>query len=579
MHTDFVKINSRFLQQYGSSRGAQLYRSWMDDKGYNDTKEFPKVHETKEFQCKVVGLEVKELENCFHVEGLIATTHVDDLTREEGVNIPDKIQKETLDAWRDLMNTSHEARVMGVHHSEGAGANETYMEWVRNVGAEDLRDKRYGTEYFGEADVEANPVKVIELTDGEHGLYVDTKLLKTDPMTPKIIEGFENGHFNSFSITYDTDGFKTTDFGWVNDELVRILLPATRLAGYTASSSPKNPNAVATAYGFKEFKELVGIGKLQLNTKEVKKMTEKKEVKEDATSQDGTQDNPSSDEDKDQTANDGSDQPSNTPEGNSEESESKEFQTWKANKKELEEKEILEKTADKLAEKVIGKMELKEKVLKDNKPNASNEVSLEIKEFREVLEDPGKLELKEQFRRAAAICDASPRLDWRSATTTAVESREYKSFGVNGTNLEFKGLGITTNQNTDSDYLQSSAELQDVYDPVIYNALNQRIVTWNLLAKDDFSSKGNNQIQFTLKIAANASASFYTGNSVATGVVTRLKYQTKFKKLQVGVSVDGDMIAAARGGPVSDVFLHKKYWIQQWTCWLFLIWLCSQRRD
>ncbi|MHA1168256.1 MAG: SU10 major capsid protein, partial [Candidatus Hodarchaeales archaeon] len=104
---------------------------------------------------------------------------------------------------------------------------------------------------------------------------------------------------------------------------------------------------------------------------------------------------------------------------------------------------------------------------------------------------------------------------------------------------------------------QSSAELQDVYDPVIYNALNQETVTWNLLAKDDESKKGNNHVQFTLKTAANTSASFYSGNAVATGNVTRQKYQTKFKKLQVGVSVDGDMIAAARGGPVSDVFAQE----------------------
>ena len=36
-----------------------------------------------------------------------------------------------------------------------------------------------------------------------------------------------------------------------------------------------------------------------------------------------------------------------------------------------------------------------------------------------------------------------------------------------------------------------------------------------------------------------------------------MKYQTKFKKLQVGVSVDGDMIASARGGPVGDVFAQE----------------------
>jgi len=534
-HQDFVKIYNRFTKQY-KSKGESLYSAWLEKKSYDDTKAFPKGKEKKEFMCSVIGIEVKEQEGCFHIEGLIATTHVDDLDREEGVDIPDRIPKETLESFAVQMNASKESRVMGVHHSEG---------------------HPYIPEYFGEADVENHPVRVIQLTDGEHGLFVDTKLLKNDPATPGIIQAFQEGDLDSFSITYDTDGFMTTDFDWVGDNLVRVLLPATRLAGYTAASNPKNPNAVATAYGFKEFKELVGVETIKL--KEVKKMDKKevKEVEEDKASESVAK--PSSEEEKSQPEEAGSDKPSNKPEGISEEeaTEQKEFRKYKAEKKELEEKELLDKTAGKIADGVLGKMELKEKVLKDNSPsNKDAEVSLELKEFREVINSPGKLELKEQFRRAAALSE-SIKLDWQSATTSAAESREYKSFGVKGTNLEFKGLGIDTNQNTDTDYLQSSAELQDVYDPVIYNALNQQTLTWNLLAKDDYSKKGNNQVQFTLKIAANTSASFYTGNAVASDNVTRLKYQTKFKKLQVGVSVDGDMIAAARGGPVSDVFAQE----------------------
>ena len=532
-NSDFVKIHARFDKQYGKAKGDSFYSAWLEKKGYDDTKAFPKGKEKKEFMCHVVGLEVKELEGCFHVEGLIATTHVDNVDEEEGVDIPDRIPKETLESFAEQMNSNIDARVMGVHHSEG---------------------HPYTPEYFGEADVEDHPVIVIELTDGEHGLFVDTKLLKNDPAVPGIIKDFQSGDLNSFSITYDTDGFMTTDFGWVGDNLVRVLLPETRLAGYTAASNPKNPNAVATAYGFKEFKELVGMDIIK--SKEVKKMENKEDVKDKENTQDSP-DKPSSDEGKDKPGNGDSDQPSNKPDGSSDgESEKKEFLKYKAEKKELEEKELLDKTADKLADKVLGKMEMKEKVLKDNKPSNKDEVSFEIKEFREVIENPGKLELKEQFRRAAVVCD-SIKLDWQSAVTSKAVGREFKSFGVNGRNLEFKGLGITTNQNTDTDYLQSSAELQDVYDPVIYNALNQATETWNLLAKDDYSKRGNNHVQFTLKIAANASASFYTGNAVATDNVTRLKYQTKFKKLQVGVSVDGDMIAAARGGPVSDVFAQE----------------------
>ncbi len=520
---DFQKIYNRFVKQYGDEKGKSLYYAWINKKGYDDTKSFPKGKEKKEFVCHVRGLEIKELGEEFHIEGLIATSHIDNVDQEDGVEISDRIPKETLESFALQINTNPEAGIMGVHHSEG---------------------RPFFPEFFGRADVVKNPARVISLSDGEFGLYVDTKLLKNDPVTPDIIKEFQNGTLNSFSITYDTDGFMTTDFDWIGDNLVRTLLPGTRLAGYTAASNPKNPNAVATAYGFKEFKELVGMD--QLNKMEVKQMPEKEEVKENVNPQGNS--NPSSKEVKEQ--------PSNKPEGQSE-AEKKEFEQWKADKKELEEKELLDKTAGKIAEGVLNKIEMKEKVLKDNTPSKKNaEVSLEIKEFRDVIENPNKFELKEQFRRAAALCDAK-HIDWQSANTSACESREYKDFGVSGRHLEFKGLGITTNQNSDTDYLQSSAELQDIYDPVIYNALNQETVTWNLLAKDDYSKKGNNNVQFTLKTAANASAGFYTGNAVTTGNVTRLKYQTKFKKLQVGVSVDGDMIAAARGGPVSDVFAQE----------------------
>ena len=527
-HKDFSQIHNRFIIQFGETKGESFYSNWIETKGYNDGNPFPNVKEKKEFRCKIRGVEVKELEDCFHVEGLVATTHIDNVDQEDGVDIPDMIPKETLESFANQMNSNKQARIMGVHHSEGHPFN---------------------PEYFGEADVSNTPVKVIELTDGEHGLYVDTKLLKDDPATPGIIKDWQSGELDSFSITYNTDGFMTTDFDWVGNKLVRVLLPETRICGYTGASNPKNPNAVATAYGFKEFKELVGMDIIK--SKEVKQKMKNKEVKEEEAPKSESP----SEEVKDQAEKVESDKPSEEPKVDADEQ--KEFNKWKSEKKMNEEKELLDRTAEKIAGGVLSKMEMKEKVLKDNTPSNKNvEVSLEIKEFKEVIENPGKLELKEQFRRASAVCDYV-NLDWQNAKTSACESREYKSFGVNGTELEFKGLGVTTNQNADTDYLQSSAELQDVYDPVIYNALNQTTVTWNLLAKDDYSKKGNNHVQFTLKTAANASAAFYTGNSVSTDNVTRLKYQTKFKKLQVGVSVDGDMIAAARGGPVSDVFAQE----------------------
>ena len=520
-HTDFEMIYKRFIGQYGTVKGPGLYSTFIESKEYDDTRPFPKSTERKELLCPVRGIEIKEIEGAYHVTGLIATTHIDDLDTVDGIDIPDMIPRPTLDSFSAQINNNITSRVMGVHHSEGRPINPTY---------------------YGEADIVDNPTEVIELSDGEYGLYVDTKLDMSKPETVGIIEDFESGDLNAFSITYDTQGFLTTDFNWINDKLVRVLNPETQLFGYTAASNPVNPNAVAMGYGFKEFKELVKKVIKIGNTEEGDK------TKPDET-QTGTEATKADD-----TASTDTSVKSDT---KVDVSETKEFQQWKADKIELEKKEILQNSVDKITERVLKSIEVKEKVLNNtDTKDPEVKIPLEVKEFNEVVVDNKVLEIKEQFRVAGAVSDRIG-LDWREATTSPAEAREFKNFGVNGTKLEFKGLGITTNQNSDTNYLQSGAELQDVYDPIIYNALNQTTAFWNVLAKDDFSKKGNNQVQFTLKTAANASATFYNGNSVATGNVTRLKYQTKFKKIQVGVSVDGDMIAAARGGPVSDVFAQE----------------------
>ena len=173
-HSDFQKIYSRFISQFGRDNGEKFYYSWLDKYNYGEGKEFPKkkgLKEGKEFLCRAIGIEVKELEGCFHVEGLVATSHIDNVNQEDGVYISDRIPKETLESFAEQINTNRDARIMGVHHSEG---------------------HPYIPEYFGEADVENAPARVITLTDGEYGLFVDTKLLKDDPKTPEIIDDFHS---------------------------------------------------------------------------------------------------------------------------------------------------------------------------------------------------------------------------------------------------------------------------------------------------------------------------------------------------------------------------------------------------
>ena len=220
-HEDFDKIYKRFIVQYKEVKGPEIYTNWVNAKGYDDSKAFPKSKEKKELTCSVRGLEFKEENGIFHVYGLAASTHIDDLDLEKDIDIPDMITKDTLDSFSTQMNNNFSARVMGVHHSEGRQINPVH---------------------FGEADVVDNPTEVIQLSDGEYGLYVDTKLDMYKPETAGIIKDFQSGDLNSFSITYDTQGFLTTDFNWINDKLVRVLNPETQLFGYTAASNPVNPN-------------------------------------------------------------------------------------------------------------------------------------------------------------------------------------------------------------------------------------------------------------------------------------------------------------------------------------------------
>jgi hypothetical protein len=256
IHADFSKIKNRFFKQFGENEGKEHYSSWIVKKGFDENKPFPKGKERKEKSCSIRGLEVKEDGGVYHVEGLIATDHIDEYDKNPGIAMPDYAPVSTLESWAEQINTRESARVMGVHHSEG---------------------RLFDAEYYGVADVENNPAKVIQLSDGHNGLYVDTKLLPNDPKTPEIIADFESRELNSFSITYDvgTDGF---DFDIVDDRLVRVLTSNSVLFGYTAANNPVNPMAVETGHGFKEFKEL--IPHTQLNLKEVKKMV-KKEVKEE----------------------------------------------------------------------------------------------------------------------------------------------------------------------------------------------------------------------------------------------------------------------------------------------------------
>lgn len=468
---------------------------------------------------KIKGFEVKEVNGKFIRSGYIATTHLDSgfPDPERGVWVRDKITKETLDAWADDINNGNpRANKVSLHHNREPE--------VVGVGMK------------GSAHVDRLP-------DGEYGLYVDTLIDDTKSDFPATKSKIENGVLDSFSIEFTTKDVMTdttlenaVQEIQVENGIIRQLMPGTLLEGWALASRPMNEYAIM-------IKEVLDFNSYVQDKKSKKLDLSKKPKEEDVKMADtnsvGT--TPKLEEEKELVS-------------------KKEIELLKKYK-ELEEKEAKSQQVKELAKQIKEELKVElDKLHVENKIQTNRDVECkEFMEYKEMFKPESKVDVDTQFKVAGKVAEKLGMIDSMGVRRTIVspDTKEFKYFGTKGTKLEFKGLGITTNQNTDTDYLLASAELADVFDPVIYNALNEETVTWNLLAKDDYSNKGNNQVQFTLKTVANATAGAYTGNAITTGNTTRLKFMTKFKKYFAGVEIDGDMLAAARGGPISDVFSQE----------------------
>jgi len=420
-----------------------------------------------------------------------------------------------------------------------------------------------------------------------YGLYADHMIDKTREDFEDLKYRIDNGFLDSFSIEFMTKNPVTGEpvpGAFVEDNadwgIMRTLLPGTELIGDTLTSNPMNEHAIMLKEAFElantnkhTIARANSIGSDKKETKEEHTMPEdegKKPEGQDGGAESGAEDEKSSAEAQPATP----DAHKNLPEDVKEKLR-KYDEIEKKEAKEALKKELTEEIKEDL-KKELSKMEPEKKT----KMNTASETAIESKEFKE-FESAVRCEMKEsadgrvnfrqaidkQWKMASEIISMNDsKMFWKAYNhgTTKAEGKDYSNFTTNGRFLEAKGmfwekkgLGVTSNQNSDTDYLLSAAELSDVFDPVVYNALNQKTTTWGILQKDDFSSKGNHQVQFTLKTLQNQTAEAYTGNSVSTGRTTRLKYQTKFKKYQVGVEVDGDMIAAARGGPMGDVLMQE----------------------
>ena len=134
-----------------------------------------------------------------------------------------------------------------------------------------------------------------------------------------------------------------------------------------------------------------------------------------------------------------------------------------------------------------------------------------------------------------------------------------------------EGLQVDTNLSDPNDawtygsYFLSPVELNDIFQPVLINQLNDQTTTFGSLTKEDWS--GRSQIQFRARTAQNSTVGGYeegvnlTYGTSFTGTVGRDKFQQPFAYYRVLIAVTGQMMRLAQApGGMGDVWADEIKW-------------------
>jgi len=433
-------------------------------------------------------IEIKEDAGEFYSEGFVATTHPD--RAENGKYKGDILSKEAVAKVVEQINSRKDlmADLVSVSH-----------DWIK--------EKNPNLPVAGRA-IQA---ELRDLPGGHVGAFVKTHHNKTHPKFSDIKYEVEKKYLPGYSIEYRAK--KTHDASLSNGTY--RLVDDLDLVGYGFASGRKiaNPAAAITAFGYKEIMDSIHVEQTAIKTNEVLNMAEETKAPEIK-----------------------------------EQIDMKEYDEFKKFK-ELQLKERKDAEIKELVKAEILKLTPEVKVRKNSD---SNVASVEFKEWSEIQKD--EVSVKEAFNRATALAKKTGALQ-RFGSTGFGEGRtvEFKCTGINMSNIEIKApLESTTNETTDTDYLQSAAELSDIYAPAIVKMLNQKTTYWGLLPKVDFSGAAN--ISWRAENVANTSAGAYAeGAAITKHYTVRQKLEEVFKFYKAGVQVTGQMIEAARSG-VGDVF-------------------------
>ncbi len=466
-------------------------------------------------------IQFKEEDGEFYSEGFVATTHPDRAKTE--THTGDVLTKNSITSVVEQINNRNGLMADLVSHRH---------DWLKQ---EDSSLPVAG---------KAVTAEVRDLPNGHFGAYVKTHHNKNHPDAEKIKYEVEKGYLPGYSIEFVAK--ESNDINLGNDKY--RLIDSLDLKGYGLANGRliANPNAVIEKFSYKEIiqtKEKPEENKMQEEENKDNAPTEPKkpEAGEGKPAEEKpTEKKPAEEAPKDAPA-----------EGAKEEVDAKElveFRKFNAMKlKETKATEMKEAVTEALKTLLPeNKIQMKENI--EMKEIAA---SIEFKEWSEMQKN--EVSVKEAFNRANALAEKTGIIKkWAYSQYTRPAQIQMKMGGYNGERIEIKALETDTNKTTTTDYLQSAAELSDIYAPAITKMLNQRTTFYGIVPKDDHSGKA--MIQWRAENVANASGGFYfEGGPITKGNTTRQKLQEEFKYFSIGVQVTGQMIESARSG-VGDVF-------------------------
>ena len=500
-----------------------------------------KKTQNKELSYNPTVIEFKEeSDGEFYSYGFVATTHPDraskgnykgDILTKNAINLVVKQINERKNMMADLASAQHD--------------------WIKQGNANIPPVGR------------AITAEVREMPNGHFGAWIKTHHDKTYPEFDIVKYKVEKGYWPGYSIEYEPKEIKDAQ---LHDGTYRVI-DNLNLCGFGFASGRliANPQALIEGTEIKEMQEYVEVLNYKESHDEMEVMMKKMNAMPDGPEKEAMKKKIESMKNKKTENKEITIKEKNQSEERRMDAEIKENSKIEIDVKEFEkykkflDMEVKQKRDEEmktLVKEALSGLVPEMKVrMNDGIDFKEVSASVEYKEWNEIK--TGKVDIKEAFNRATALAVKTGALTaWANGVTGLKDTKMgFKCTGVDSSRIEMKALTTTVNKSSDTDYLQSAAELSDIYASAVVNMLNERTSYFGILPKEDFS--GRECISWRAKNVANASSGAYAeGGAVIKGNTTRQKLREEFKYYSAGFQVTGQMIESAKSG-VGDIFQQE----------------------